>query len=264
MIIQGHRGCRGILPENTIASFIKAIELGVDGIELDVVVTKDKKLLVSHEPWMGSHICLTPEGKEISKEDEKSYNIYKMTHDEITPFDCGSKKHDLFPQQKLSKNSKPLFSQLIEQTTHLVKPDFVYNIEIKSEEEWYGTFQPNISEYATIITNEIQPLIKQNISFILQSFDPNIINELHKLEPTLTYGLLVENTKSPIEELNRLNFTPTYLNPEHILLSHELVSQATELGIKIITWTVNEKEDFEKCKDLGIHGVITDYPGLYV
>ena len=213
MIIQGHRGCRGILPENTIPSFIKTIELGADGLELDIVVTQDKQLLVSHEPWMGAHICLSPKKKK---------------------------------------------------TAHLVSSDFVYNIEIKSEKEWYGKFQPEPIDYASIILKEIQPLIKKGLSFILQSFDSTILNKLNHLAPDLTYGLLVERTTNPIEVLKQLNFTPTYLNPEHILLTPKLVKQTKELGLKIITWTVNNQEDFEKCQKLGIYGVITDYPNLYV
>ena len=264
MIIQGHRGCRGILPENTIAGFIKAIELGVDGIELDLVVTKDKQLLVSHEPWMGAHICLTPSSAIISKEEEKSYNLYEMGHEEIALFDCGSKKHTLFPDQILSQHYKPLFKELIQKTSHLVSDDFVYNIEIKSEREWYGEFQPDVTEYAYLILNEVQSLIKKDVLFILQSFDPAILNKLNALAPNLTYGLLVENSSTPLDKLNQLNFTPTYFNPEHVLLTPDLVQEASHLGLKIISWTVNKKEDFEKCQSLGIHGVITDYPNWYV
>lgn len=264
MIIQGHRGCRGILPENTIPSFIKTIELGADGLELDIVVTQDKQLLVSHEPWMGAHICLSPKGELIPKNKEQQYNIYEMGYKKISLFNCGSKKQEQFPQQVLMQSYKPLFSELIQKTAHLVSSDFVYNIEIKSEKEWYGKFQPEPIDYASIIVKEIQPLIKKGLSFILQSFDSTILNKLNHLAPDLTYGLLVEKTTNPIEVLKQLNFTPTYLNPEHILLTPKLVKETKELGLKIITWTVNNQEDFEKCQKLGIYGVITDYPNLYV
>src|SRR3972149_2846181 len=73
--IQGHRGCRGLMPENTIPGFIKAIELGVSTLEMDVVISKDKKVVVSHEPFLSHEICLTPEGEEIPEEEEKAYNL---------------------------------------------------------------------------------------------------------------------------------------------------------------------------------------------
>ena len=77
----GHRGCRGLLPENSIVSFKKAIKLGVDGIELDVVVNKDKQLVISHEPYFQSSFCLDSNGMAI--ENEKQWNIYEMTQNEI-------------------------------------------------------------------------------------------------------------------------------------------------------------------------------------
>src|SRR5215216_400070 len=78
--VQGHRGARGLMPENTIPAFIMAIDTGVTTIELDLAVTKDKQLIVSHEGWMSSFICLDREGKEITAKNEKKHNIYQMTY----------------------------------------------------------------------------------------------------------------------------------------------------------------------------------------
>ncbi|MFM9986247.1 MAG: glycerophosphodiester phosphodiesterase family protein, partial [Flavobacteriales bacterium] len=87
--IQGHRGARGLKPENTIPAFLTALDSGVTTLELDVVITKDKEVIVSHEPWMSSAICSDPSGKPVSEKEEKKYNMYKMTYGQIKQFDCG-------------------------------------------------------------------------------------------------------------------------------------------------------------------------------
>ena len=68
--VHGHRGCRGLLPENTIPTFLKAAELGADALELDVVITGDKQVLVSHEPWFAAEYCLKPDGRSITPTEE--------------------------------------------------------------------------------------------------------------------------------------------------------------------------------------------------
>ena len=111
--IQGHRGCRGLMPENTMEAFKKAIELGVQTLELDVVVSKDNTVIVSHEPFMNSVICLDINGLEIPKTDEEKYNLYQMTFDSIKQFDCGTKHHPRFPNQQKIKTYKPALSEVI-------------------------------------------------------------------------------------------------------------------------------------------------------
>ena len=96
--LHGHRGARGLWPENSIYGFLKAIELGVDVLELDVVVAGNKEILVSHDPFFNPLICLDPNGNEIGAEDD--YNIYRMTYSEIKKFDCGSKFHPGYPTQE--------------------------------------------------------------------------------------------------------------------------------------------------------------------
>lgn len=106
--IQGHRGCRGLFPENSLPAFEKAIDLGVTTLELDLAITKDHKVVVSHEPYMNSVICFDPDGNTIDASMERKYNLYQMTHEEIKQFDCGSKVHSNYPNQKKLKTYKPL------------------------------------------------------------------------------------------------------------------------------------------------------------
>ena len=85
--IEGHRGCRGLMPENTIPAFKKALDLGVTTLELDVCISKDGQVVVSHEPYMNSLFCSKPDGSAVTKADEKSLNLYKMPYSEIKKYD---------------------------------------------------------------------------------------------------------------------------------------------------------------------------------
>ena len=78
--IHGHRGCRGLLPENSLPAFAKAIDLGVNTLELDIAMTKDHEVIVSHEPFISRTICFNPFGEAIPKSMDKKYNLYDMTH----------------------------------------------------------------------------------------------------------------------------------------------------------------------------------------
>jgi glycerophosphoryl diester phosphodiesterase len=251
----GHRGCRGLLPENSIVSFQKAIKLGVDGIELDVVVNKDKQLVISHEPYFQRSFCLDSNGMSI--ENEKQWNIYEMTQNEIQQFDCGLKKHPRFKEQVNSQLHKPLLQELFKcndfsNTTIL--------FEVKSSPWEYGKSQPYPSEFVKIITDEIAGFrYKYNIIFM--SFDSKILEEIHAQLPEyrcvyLTYLPYVKAEKF----VNQLSFKLYALGMFHRTI-HRKDSKYLHLnGIKLFAWTVNKKRSQNRLMRLDIDGIITDYP----
>src|SRR5258706_6841771 len=110
--IQGHRGARGLKPENTIPAFLTALDTGVTTLEMDVVITRDKQVVVSHEPWMSAGICTNAFGKPVKEKEEKKYNLYRMTYEEIKQFDCGSRGDVKFPGEGKMKAVKPLPSDV--------------------------------------------------------------------------------------------------------------------------------------------------------
>lgn len=117
--VQGHRGCRGLMPENTIPAFIHALALGdsaqgVTTLELDVVVSQDQQLVVSHEPFLSHLICIGPEGEKITAAQEKEYNLYQMPYEQIRQCDCGSQKHPRFPEQQPMAAPKPRLVDVID------------------------------------------------------------------------------------------------------------------------------------------------------
>lgn len=271
--VQGHRGARGLKPENTIPAFLTALDYGVTTLELDVVITKDKKVVVSHEPWMFSGICLTPDGNTISEKDEKKYNIYELTYEEVKKFDCGSIGNARFPEQEKIKISKPLLSDVIVAAeTHIksyTRYEVDYNIEIKSEKELYGKFQPHPEEFSDLVFNLIDQYLPLD-RVVIQSFDLKVLQYFHEKYPQVRLAALVENEKSAEANLKELGFIPSIYSPYFKLLDNNTVKELKTKVVssdekkprkmRVIPWTVNEEKDMLALKGMGVDGFITDYP----
>lgn len=261
--VNGHRGCRGLLPENSIPAFVRAVELGCDYLELDVVISGDGQVIVSHEPWMHHGICLTPEGKRISMEDEKSLNIFRMTVAEIQAYDCGSIPQDRFPEQDVRKCVKPTLREVVETCDeHALmsgNSSPSYNIEIKSDPTWYGTFQPEPLPFVLAVIATVDSLDLAD-RCIIQSFDSAILEALHAERPDLDVALLVENADGVEKNLARLSFKPDYYSTQYEIVTDSLLYDLRERGIDLLVWTVNEKKDIKRMIDIGVDGIISDYP----
>lgn len=269
--LQGHRGARGLKPENTIPAFIEALNLGVTTIELDVVITKDKQVLVSHEPWMSAEICLTPNGEEIDKRVEKiKYNIFELNYDSIKQFDCGSIVNPKFPQQEKLKISKPLLRDVIFAVENHIKNftqyEVDYNIEIKSAPEGDGKFHPSPEEFSDLVYSVIYQYLPLE-RVVIQSFDFRVLQYWNKTYPHVRLAVLVENSKSPSKNLADLGFNPTTYSPYFKLLSkdhvdylHKLTVTGSAGKMRVIPWTINEPDEMQKMKVMGVDGIITDYP----
>ena len=104
--LEGHRGCRGLMPENTIPAMLKAIDLHVNTLEMDVVISADNKVVVSHEPFFNHEITTLPSGDSMDEKKEKEYNIFTMTYDSVQKFDVGMRLHPRFPFQQKMKDRK--------------------------------------------------------------------------------------------------------------------------------------------------------------
>lgn len=262
--LQGHRGARGLMPENTIPAMIKALDLGVTTLELDLAVTKDGEVVVSHEPYMNPVICLTPDGKEIAAGD-KTYNIFQMDFSEVIQFDCGSKFHSGFPQQVKFHVSKPRLSDLIDVVEKyvsdmgLTKPN--YNIEIKSSPEGDGVYHPAPKEFSDLVYHLINEKLDWN-RVNIQSFDFRVLQYMHQAYPEVTLAMLVETAGKPAEQLAELGFEPEIYSPYFAALTKETVDQFHQKGMKVIPWTVNSTEQMERLLNMGVDGIITDYPNL--
>ena len=262
--IQGHRGMRGLYPENSILGFIKALELGVNTLELDIVMSADSQLVVSHESFISSAICRYPKGGQIPKSIEKELNIYHMTYQEIKEFDCGSLfNHDFILQEKI-KISKPLLSEVldtIEQVAIAKDQRINYNIELKSELALEGIYHPKVATFSDAVYQMIDEQIGWD-RIIIQSFDFRILQYFKKHYPKVPLALLIENEDPWNWNVDSLGFKPDIYSCEYGLLSAEIISEIQNEHIKVIPWTVNDSSDMRQLINWGVDGLITDYPNI--
>lgn len=258
--IQGHRGCRGLLPENTLPAFKKAIELGVHTLEMDIAVSKDNIIVVSHEPFMSRTICLDPYGKEIPIQDDKKYNLYQMTFDSIKKFDCGTKYHPRFPKQEKLNTYKPSLDEVIKLSKE-INPNIKFNIELKAKPEYDGIFTPNPKEFVQLVLEVVSKndaLSETN----LQSFDLRILEEVKLQSPKMKVAILIDGTENISDKLKQLSYKPEIISPYYKLLNKNLVTKYQKEEYQIIPWTVNSAADMKLMMDFQVDGIITDYPKI--
>lgn len=265
---QGHRGCRGLMPENTIPAFIKAVDLGVNTLEMDIVITNDNQVLVSHEPFFNHEITTLPNGEFVLESNEKELNIYKMPYSEVIKYDVGLKAHPRFPQQHKMKVHKPLLSEVIDSVEIYAKanhkPALYYNIETKTTPQTDSIFHPEPKEFVELMMRVIfEKKIENRV--IIQSFDIRTLHYLHRKHPKIKTALLVEDfdKKEFLKQIEDLGFVPTIYSPAQNLVTPQLVKECKSRKVKLIPWTVNNFSDIHKFTKMGVDGIISDYPNLF-
>lgn len=263
---QGHRGCRGLMPENTIPAMKKALDLGVQTLELDVVVSADKQVVVSHDPYMAADFCTKPDGTPVGKAEEKALNLYRLPYAEIKRFDVGLKPHPQFPQQQKMASYKPLLGELLDSVETYARtkglPAPRYNIEIKSSPQTDGVYQPAPDEFVDLVMDIVQKR-KLNGRYNIQSFDARPLQRLHERYPDVVLAYLTANPKTLEENLAALGFKPAIYSPYFKTVTASVVSACHQQGLKIIPWTVNTRAEIDTLLKLGVDGIITDYPNLF-
>ncbi|HMB89320.1 MAG TPA: glycerophosphodiester phosphodiesterase family protein [Rhodothermales bacterium] len=267
--VQGHRGARGLLPENTIPAFLKALDLGVTTLELDVVIAKDSTVVVSHEPWMSGTICTQPNGEPVSVTTQEDFLIFEMTYDEVARFDCGSRGNLRFPKQEKMVVSKPRLRDVIEAAEAYLReqnlPPVQYNIETKAQPAWDGQFTPDPETFTRLLYDVlVEAGVKDRT--ILQSFDVRTLRVGRDLDPSWRLALLVERDGDQriAANLEALGFLPDIYSPDYRLVDAALIREAHDRGILVIPWTVNTLDAMQRLKALGVDGIITDFPDIGV
>lgn len=254
---QGHRGARGLYPENTIEGMKLALKYPVTTLEMDVVISNDKQVVVSHEPWMSDEICLDSKSQPVKN---KEINLYKLSYNEIQKYDCGSKIHPRFLKQHKKRELKPLLANLLNELEKSGKKN--YSIEIKStlEEEKLG-FQPGYKEFTDLVLQTILKQLKPD-QFMVQSFDWRVLNYIFETYPKIRTVALIEEAYDYKNVLDKLNKSPTVFSPNYELLTKDQVNYFHQRQIKVIPWTVNDQASMDKMLSMGVDGLITDYPNL--
>lgn len=294
--IQAHRGGMALLPENTIPAMLNAVKLGAKTLELDVVISGDGKVLVSHDGYMSATFMSKPDGTEITKEEEKTLSLFQMSYDSISRYQSGLKTHPMFPGQLKLKTHKPLLGDLIDSVEAYVKANKLkpvyYNIETKCSPMGDGKYNPSPLVFVQTMMDVInQKEIKKRV--IIQSFDVRTLKILHQTEPELKLALLVQGKMNLTEEQLRkyglsakevedyfkqlstnkgglegdlaiLGFVPAIYSPYYSGVDYEMVKKVHEKKMQIVPWTVDKEEDMIALGKLGVDGIITNSPDLLI
>ncbi|WP_017260018.1 glycerophosphodiester phosphodiesterase family protein [Pedobacter arcticus] len=265
--LEAHRGGRGLFPENTIEAMKLAMHLpGVNTLEMDLCISKDKKIVVSHDVYFHQNITTTPQGKYLSPEEAKAHLLYQMNYDSIRKYDVGLKPHPDFPKQQRFATIKPLLTDLIDETEKLATKqgrEIYYNMEIKSGKSGDGKENPFPEEFVDIVYKVLQE--KGIVSkTVIQSFDRRPLQVLHRKYPDVKLSLLTgKSAIGPQQMIEKLGFNPAVYSPEYNTVSDEMIKYCHERNIKVLPWTVNTKEEIMHLINLGVDGIISDYPDLF-
>jgi glycerophosphoryl diester phosphodiesterase len=278
--LQGHRGARGLAPENTLAAFRTALDLGVTTLETDLAVTKDDVLVISHDPLLNPDLVRGPDGKWI----DAGPPIRSLTVAELKRYDIGrlnpaAKYAQQFPEQKPVDGER--FPTLAEFFA-AAGPDVRFNIEIKTDPTKPDlTVDPN--RFAQLAVDAIR-LGKAGRRSTIQSFDWRGLIEARRLAPEIATGCLSIESNN-MDTVGRASGQPSPWLAGLDLAAHggsvprlasqagcavwspfwrnataENVKEAHALGLKVVPWTVNNSSEMTRLIDIGVDGLITDYP----
>lgn len=262
--LQAHRGGAGLMPENTVSSMKKAMDLRVNTLEFDLHVSGDGQVVVSHDSYFHSRYSTRPDGSLVQKGDPKEY-LYKMPYDSIAKYDVGLRFVDRWPgQQKLSEH-KPLASDLIDFAESYAKKKGLsqmrYNIEIKSlDGKGEGKDWP---EYHEFVDKCIPLLLSKNLGdrLVVQSFDRRALEYIHSKYLQVRLSLLTDDDEKEIAEiLSKMSFLPDWWSPHFSVVTKENVAYCHALGLKVVPWTVDEEEDILRMADCSVDAIISNYP----
>ena len=259
----GHRGARGLFPENTIPAMTGTIEYGINWLEIDVVVSKDRQIIVSHDPYFHPAFCSDPQGNPIAKADQNKYNLFELTAAEIREFDCGLRPNPAYPQQQTMAAYKPTFPAMVRAVdafcikNNYPKPQ--WNIEIKSEPAGYNVWTVEPTEMIDLLLKDVDELnLRERCQ--VQSFDKNPLRELRQRAPEIRMAVLTYDLKGVNYHIKELGFTPEVYAPFYPTVFKSTVKKAHQKGMKVVPWTVNSKWWMRRLIRLGVDGIITDYP----
>lgn len=272
---EGHRGARGLAPENTMPAFKKALEYNVDTLELDLHVTKDKKLVIHHDHRINSDHCRFPDNRSVPDKRIREWNL-----SELKQLDCGSLKNSKFKEQKKYPGTKLItlgelfdFIKDLEEKNPEIKKVF-FNIETKIEID-FDTRQDKI-EFAQLLTQKIEEYQFSKRSTI-QSFDLEVLPIIKKNNPELKTSALfspgywkgfwlkmgmLENQRNKIIQ-KALEYDADIISPHYVYVDENFMQQAAKNELLVIPWTVNDQKIMLKLIRLKTDGLITDYPNRF-
>ena len=262
--VQAHRGGAGLMPENTLEAMKNALDMGVNTLELDLQISADGQVVVSHDAYFHSRYATRPDGTQVMKEDPKEY-IFTMPYSEVVKYDVGSRKSEVWPDKACFPAVKPLASDLIDFVENYTKEKGLspvrYNIEIKSkagngESIWWPKYEDFVRECCLLLHSK-----HLGDRLVVQSFDVRALKYMNERYPEFILSYLVDAKEPDFDKyMAKLDFTPQWLSPHFSITDEALVQKCHEKGMKIVPWTVDNPEDIKRMIDLKVDAIISNYP----
>jgi glycerophosphoryl diester phosphodiesterase len=248
--VHGHRGARALLPENTIPAFEYAIAQGVDALELDMAVTHDNVIVVSHDPTLSQPVCTGPRDHAVIRE---------LTLAQVREWDCGAKQNPSFPKQQTVPGTR--MPTLEEVFALAPKGKFLFNIETKSIPD-----RPELTPAPEEFSRMVLALIRKyrlESRVVLQSFDFRTLAAMKKLAPEIRLSALYSGPSRDLVAVGR-EAGAQIVSPQFPLVTPENVKAAHAAGMEVLPWTANAPADWERLAKAGVDGIISDDPAALI
>ena len=246
ILVHGHRGARAVRPENTLPAFEYAIRSGVDALELDLAVTKDNVLVVSHDPALHAPVCTGPRDGAV---------IHELTLSEVRQWDCGAAKNPSFPKQQPVPGTR--IPTLDEVFALADRGSFDYNVETKSFPD-RPQLTPPPAEFSRMLLEAIRKH-KLERRVIVQSFDFRTLVAMKKLAPEIRLSALTENDPRDFVTIAR-EAQAGIISPHFSLVTAEKVRLAQEAGLQVVPWTANSPAQWDPLIEARVDAIISDDP----
>ncbi|MEP3299916.1 MAG: glycerophosphodiester phosphodiesterase family protein [Pseudoruegeria sp.] len=278
----GHRGARGVMPENTMEGFKFTIDVGIDALEFDVILTRDRIPVITHNHYLLGAATREPNGRWITGEEPK---VSRLTLKELQTFDVGGLDGNTVYGQRfadqvfLNDIRIPRLSELLDLAASPGMEGVHLLLELKSDPEAID----DKNERADVVQHVVDEVRARRLESrtILHSFDWLLLDECRKIAPdmpTSYLSQLPESSEDPSEETS-ITIGPNYKElttslpravkeaggqmwcPYFEDVTADLVAEAHDLGLLVTTWTANEASDIDKMMDAGVDGIVSDHVG---
>ena len=250
ILVHGHRGARAIYPENTVPAFEYAIKIGADVLEMDVAVTKDNVLVISHDPHINPEICKGP---------HPGVAIHQLTLAELREYDCGALKNPHFPKQQPVPGTR---IPTLDEVLSLSRGNNVqFNIETKSFPD-----HPELTPPPDVFARMLLDVIRKHqldSRVIVQSFDFRTLHATKRLAPNIRLSALWEGDARPFVDIAHAG-EAGIISPLFKLVTPQQVKSAHDAKIQVVPWTADTPADWQMLIDAGVDAIITDDPAALI
>ncbi len=251
VLVHGHRGARAMRPENTIPAFEYAIGVGVDALEMDMAVTKDNVIVISHDPILEPPVCSGPQPTAV---------IHELTLAQVREWDCGKVQNPHFPKQTPVPGTRmPTLDEVLRLAD---RGNFEFNIETKSFAD-KPQYTPSPEEFVRLFLEQVR---KHHLEkrVMLQSFDFRTLVACQKVAPDIRRSALTESDPRDFVTIAHEGGDAQIVSPYFALVTHEKVEAAHRAGIQVVPWTANKPELWDKLIAAGVDAIISDDPAALI